>query len=360
VNEANQQLEMGEEIGHFGHFHIDGASRELRWSNELFRIHRLPGGTRQPSLEEAMVFVHPDDRAAIRARAPIISTTGEPGSGEYRIVRPDGTQRDVFTRSEAERSIDGATTGTFGIVQDITDRKIAEREQARLREAAEQANRAKSNFLAAMSHEIRTPMNGVIGMNALLLESNLTPQQRKLAETVRYSADALLTILDDILDVSKLEEGRIDLEEVDFDLPALVEKAVELLVSRAEQKSLSLTAEIAAVDHAAFRSDPTRLRQILLNLVANAIKFTERGGRQSLSAGPLSPSAPAFASRSMTPASASPPAPKRSCLPRSPRPIRPLRGVSAAPGWVSQHQQEAGRADGRADRFRRSDWIAIC
>ena len=220
----------------------------------------------------------PDDQAEIRAKVRFVSTSGEGHSGEYRIVRRDGTQRDVFTRFEAERSIDGAITGTFGVVQDITERKRAEREQTSLREAAEQANRAKSNFLAAMSHEIRTPMNGVIGMNALLLETDLTSQQRKLAETVRYSADALLTILDDILDVSKLEEGRIELEEVNFDLAPLVQKAVELLASRAEQKSLSLTAEIGAVDSSAFRGDPTRLRQILLNLLANAIKFTERGG----------------------------------------------------------------------------------
>jgi signal transduction histidine kinase len=115
-------------------------------------------------------------------------------------------------------------------------------------------------------------------MNALMLESDLTPQQRRLAETIRYSADALLTILDDILDVSKLEGGGIELEEVNFDLPVLVAKAVELLAPRAKQKSLSLTAEIAAAHRLVFQGDPTRLRQILLNLVANAIKFTEQGG----------------------------------------------------------------------------------
>ena len=280
LKEANQQLEMGEEIGHFGHFRVDGASREHQWSNELFRIFGLPSGARQPSLEEAMGFFHHDDQAKIRAQvqALILSAGGERGSGEYQIVRPDGTQRDVFARIEAERSIDGVFAGTFGIIQDITELKIAEREQVRLKEIAEQANRAKSNFLAVMSHEIRTPMNGVIGMNALLLETDLTPQQRKLAETVRYSAETLLTILDDILDVSKLEEGRIDIEQVNFDLPALVENAVELLASRARQKGLSLTAEVAAADRATFQGDPTKLRQILLNLVANAVKFTERGG----------------------------------------------------------------------------------
>jgi PAS domain S-box-containing protein len=277
LKSANQLLEMAESIAHVGHFHVDADRRGLYWSNEVFRLHGRSNAV-QPTASEARSFLHPDDQIAIDALHLDTLATGQGHRREFRIIRPDGTLCEVVTRIEARRSIEGAISGTFGIFQDVTESKNAEREQARLREAAEQANHAKSTFLAAMSHEIRTPMNGVIGMNALLLETNLTPEQRKLAETVRYSADALLTILDDILDVSKLEEGRIDLEEVDFDLPTLVEKAVELLASRAEQKSLSLTAEIAAVNHAAFRGDPTRLRQILLNLVANAIKFTERGG----------------------------------------------------------------------------------
>jgi len=162
----------------------------------------------------------------------------------------------------------------FLVSQELRAREVA---LARAKEEAEAANLAKSQFLANMSHEVRTPMNGIIGMNALLLRTPLTPDQHKFAEAVRVSADCLLGIINDILDISKMEAGKVDLEEMDFSLETVVEDVVELISPRAVEKSLDVAAYVDEGARRIFRGDPTRLRQILLNLVSNAVKFTERG-----------------------------------------------------------------------------------
>jgi len=221
--------------------------------------------------------LHPGDRARVHQAWLHTVASGEPFALRYRFLRPDGGEAWVMGNAVARRGAGGAIGSFIGTVTDVTEAHHQSLALERAKSEAEAAARAKSLFLANMSHEIRTPLNAVIGMTTLLLDTPMSDDQRDFARTIHASGETLLEIINDILDYSKADVGKLELEQRAFDLRHTVEESLDLVTPRALEKSLNLAYLIEDGTPEALVGDPTRIRQILVNLLSNAVKFTHQG-----------------------------------------------------------------------------------
>lgn len=272
------QLRAAQALGKMGSWEWDVNSDEVTWSEEMYRISGREPQQGTMNLENVVESVHPDDRVQFREAVSQLMNDREPFSIEYRVVHPDGVARTVLAHCEIHLDEEGAIARVAGTVQDVTDRKLAVAALIRAREEAVAASAAKGDFLANISHEIRTPLNGVIGMLGLLKDTDLDGEQREFLNVAQESADSLLVLIEDVLDFSKIDAGRLELASVPFDPEDLIAATTATFALLADAKGLELMADIEpgmGTEH--YVGDPNRLRQVLANLIGNAVKFTEKG-----------------------------------------------------------------------------------
>ena len=292
LDRVTERLALATHAGGVGIWDYDVATNHLVWDEQMYRLYGIAPGQFGGAYESWQAGLHPDDAARGDAEIQMALRGEKDFDTEFRIVWPDQSIHNIRALATVYRGASGQPRNLIGTNWDITAAKRGEEELRRTNQslgvetaranalavAAAAANAAKSEFLAMMSHEIRTPMSAVIGMTQLLLDTPLDARQREFASTIGQSSAALLEIINDILDFSKIEAGQMRLELEACALRPLVADVLQLLQGRAQAKGLTLAADIAETVPAAVLTDAGRLRQLLVNLVGNGIKFTARGG----------------------------------------------------------------------------------
>jgi PAS domain S-box-containing protein len=297
LQRVHVMMERTENMAHLASFEWEVDANVVTWSPEMFRIFGRDPALGIPNLEGQAALYTPESTQMLFDAVSKAVSDGTPYEFELMTVQPDGEQRPCFVMGFPERDDNGRVIRLAGLVQDITERKKAERELEQHRhhlealvqertaalsiakEAAEAANRAKSTFLSNMSHELRTPMNAIMGMTDLVLRHMSDPKQKDQLTKAQQASRHLLHVINDILDISKIEAERLKLEQVSFQLGEVLENLTSLIGHRITEKGLTLHIELSPeISRLALQGDPHRLGQILLNLAGNALKFTETGG----------------------------------------------------------------------------------
>ncbi|HEX2855063.1 MAG TPA: PAS domain S-box protein [Opitutaceae bacterium] len=281
---TTERLQLATEAGQIGIWDYDLSQQRLQWDERMLALYGMSEEEFDGTLETWLGTLHKDDREGVLQVYRDALDGAQPFNTAFRITRPDGTMRYIRACAHVQRDAAEKPLRVVGVNWDITIERQAQDEIVRARDEAQRfareasaATQAKTEFLANMSHEIRTPLNGVIGMSGLLLGTELTAEQTEFVETIHSSGDSLLGLINDILDYSKIESGRLDLEQTPFDLRDCVETALDVLAVRASDKNIDLVYWIDEDVPAAISGDITRLRQVIVNLLGNAVKFTESG-----------------------------------------------------------------------------------
>lgn len=284
LREREERLTLALRSANAGTWNWDIKNNCIIWDEYLYKLLGLAAQETSTRYETIFNFIHPDDRKRVKQEIDMALKSKNEYKSEYRIILTDGTERYLATRGHIFCDEKDIPIKMTGICWDITQQKINEvelkksKEQAELlAEQANAANQAKSAFLAAMSHEIRTPLNGIIGMTSLLNNTPISEEQEKIITTIRSSSETLMAVINDILDFSKIESQQMELEKIDFNLHDLLNDIVDSFSLPIQKKGIELTLNIDTNTPVFINGDISKLRQILVNLLSNAEKFTERG-----------------------------------------------------------------------------------
>ena len=281
LKSQEQMLSEAQSIGHMGHWRWPIGGDNIIWSSEIYRIFGVKPGTFTPSLETLTSLVHKRDISRVMQAFQRAIIEQKNYDMEFRVVQPDGQTRYIRCEGKCEQDEDGDVTALFGIMQDITERTLHERDLYEAKDAAERAYAAKSQFLANMSHELRTPLNAIIGFSEMMQRQLLgpigTPKYLDYITGIRESGEHLLDLISDILDMSKIEAGKYELDLEELNINKIIPLAVHMMEGRAQEGRIRITTEISK-ENMQIVADRRAIMQIILNLLSNAVKFTKPGG----------------------------------------------------------------------------------